>query len=90
MKKLVGFITASLPENNFTVDLALQMKEAGVDTLELGIPFSDPVADGPVIEKASLKAIENGFHLDDLFEVTSKIDVYTTYNAYKVFLSKMK
>ena len=73
MKKLVGFITASLPENNFTVDLALQMKEAGVDTLELGIPFSDPVADGPVIEKASLKAIENGFHLDDLFEVTSKI-----------------
>ena len=34
MKKLVGFITASLPENNFTVDLALNMKEAGVDTLE--------------------------------------------------------
>jgi len=38
MKKLVGFITSSLPENNFTVDLALQMKESGVDTLELGIP----------------------------------------------------
>jgi tryptophan synthase alpha chain len=73
MKKLVGFITSSLPENNFTVDLALQMKEAGVDTLELGIPFSDPVADGPVIEKASLKALQNGFKLKDLFEVTSKI-----------------
>ena len=73
MKKLVGFITASLPENNFTVDLALNMKEAGVDTLELGIPFSDPVADGPVIEKASLKALQNGFKLNDLFEVTSKI-----------------
>ncbi len=73
MKKLVGFITSSLPENNFTVDLALSMKEAGVDTLELGIPFSDPVADGPVIEKASLTALENGFKLDDLFEVTSKI-----------------
>ena len=73
MKKLVGFITASLPENNFTVDLALKMKEAGVDTLELGIPFSDPVADGPVIEKASLKALQNGFKLNDLFEVTSKI-----------------
>ena len=73
MKKLVGFITSSLPENNFTVDLALQMKEAGVDTLELGIPFSDPVADGPVIEKASLTALQNGFKLDDLFEVTSKI-----------------
>jgi len=73
MKKLVGFITSSLPENNFTVDLALSMKEAGVDTLELGIPFSDPVADGPVIEKASLRALQNGFKLDDLFEVSAKI-----------------
>lgn len=73
MKKLVGFITASLPENNFTVDLALNMQEAGVDTLELGIPFSDPVADGPVIEKASLLALKNGFKLDDLFYVSSKI-----------------
>jgi len=73
MKHLVGFITSSLPENNFTVDLALHMKEAGVDTLELGIPFSDPVADGPVIEKASLLALQKGFKLNDLFEVTSKI-----------------
>ena len=72
-KKLVGFITSTLPSNNFTVDLALSMKEAGVDTLELGIPFSDPVADGPVIEKASLIALENGFKLKDLFEVTSQI-----------------
>lgn len=73
MKKLVGFITSSLPDNNFTVDLALSMKEAGVDTLELGIPFSDPVADGPIIEKASLRALENGFKLKDLFETTSQI-----------------
>ncbi len=73
MKKLVGFITAGLPENNFTIDLALQMKEAGVDTLELGIPFSDPVADGPIIEKASLRALQNGFKLDNLFDITSKI-----------------
>jgi len=73
MKKLVGFITASLPDNNFTIDLALHMKESGVDTLELGIPFSDPVADGPIIEKASLKALQNGFKLNDLFEITSKI-----------------
>ena len=76
MKKLVGFITSSLPSNNFTIDLALSMQEAGVDTLELGIPFSDPVADGPVIEKASLIALQNGFKLKDLFEVTSKIAPY--------------
>ena len=73
MKKLVGFITASLPSNNFTVDLALSLQEAGVDTLELGIPFSDPVADGPVIEKASLLALQNGFKLKDLFEITSQV-----------------
>ncbi len=73
MKKLVGFITASLPSNNFTIDLALSMQESGVDTLELGIPFSDPVADGPVIEKASLTALEKGFKLKDLFDISSKI-----------------
>lgn len=73
MKKLVAFLTSSLPNNDFTVDLAFSMKEAGIDILELGIPFSDPVADGPVIEKASLRAIENGFKLTDLFEVSSKI-----------------
>jgi tryptophan synthase alpha chain len=73
MKKLVGFITASYPSNNFTVDLAFSMQEVGVDILELGIPFSDPVADGSIIEKASLQALQNGFKLDDLFDISSKI-----------------
>lgn len=73
MKKLVGYITSSVPDNNFSVDLALSMKESGVDILELGIPFSDPVADGPVIEKANEVALANGFELNDLFEVSSKI-----------------
>ena len=73
MKKLVGYITSSIPNNNFCVDLALNMKESGVDILELGIPFSDPVADGPVIEKANQIALANGFKLKDLFEVSSQI-----------------
>ncbi len=73
MKKLVAYITSSYPQNNFTIDLALSLKEAGVDTLELGIPFSDPVADGPVIEKANLEALKNGFKLKDLFEVSEII-----------------
>jgi tryptophan synthase alpha chain len=73
LKKLVGFITSSLPNNNFTVDLALNMQEAGVDTLELGIPFSDPVADGAIIQKANLKALQNKFKLKDLFEISSQI-----------------
>lgn len=73
MKKLVAYITTGFPSLNFTEDLALSLKEAGVDTLELGIPFSDPVADGPIIEKANLKALENGFKLNQLFEVSKKI-----------------
>jgi len=73
LKKLVAYITSSVPDNNFCVDLALSMKDAGVDTLELGVPFSDPVADGPVIEKANQLALENNFTLNDLFEVSSKI-----------------
>jgi tryptophan synthase alpha chain len=73
LKKLVAYITTGYPTLNFTVDMALALKEAGVDTLELGIPFSDPVADGPVIEKANLKALQNGFRLEHLFDVSKEI-----------------
>jgi tryptophan synthase alpha chain len=73
LKQLVGYITSSFPDNNFTIDLALSMGENGVDTLELGVPFSDPVADGPVIEAANLKALQNGFKLEHLFEASAKI-----------------
>ena len=57
----------------FTIDAALALADAGVDTLELGMPFSDPVADGPVIEAANLKALQNGFKLDQLFEASAQI-----------------
>jgi len=73
LKKLVAYITTGFPDKNFTVDLALSLKEAGVDSLELGIPFSDPVADGPVIEAANLAALQNGFKITDLLEVSEKI-----------------
>ncbi len=73
MKHLVAYITTGFPSLEFTVDAALALAEAGVDTLELGMPFSDPVADGPVIEAANLKALQNGFKLDHLFEASAKI-----------------
>ncbi len=73
MKKLVGYITTKLPDNNFTIDLANAMFENGVDFIELGIPFSDPVADGPVIEKANQMSLENKFTLKDLFYVSENI-----------------
>ena len=72
-KKLVAYITTGFPSLAFTVDAALALAEAGVDTLELGMPFSDPVADGPVIEAANLKALQNGFKLKHLFEASAKI-----------------
>lgn len=73
MKKLVGYITTGFPDRYFTVDLAMAMSEAGVDTLELGMPFSDPVADGPIIESANLLALNAGFKLEHLFEVSREI-----------------
>jgi len=73
LKNLVAYITTGFPSLDFTVDAALALAEAGVDTLELGMPFSDPVADGPVIEAANLKALQNGFKLQDLFDASAKI-----------------
>ncbi len=73
MKKLVAYITATYPDANFTIDLSAKLAESGVDFLELGIPFSDPVADGPVIEAANLKALQNGFKLDNLFQISKEI-----------------
>ena len=73
MKNLVAYITTGYPDLEFTVDLALSLAESGVDTLELGIPFSDPVADGPVIEKANLHSLQNGFKIDHLFAASQQI-----------------
>lgn len=73
MKKLVAYITTGYPSLEFTIDMALALAEAGVDTLELGIPFSDPVADGPVVERANLKALQNGFKLEHLFKASKEI-----------------
>lgn len=73
MKKLVAYITTGFPDLHFTEDAAFALKEAGVDTLELGVPFSDPVADGPVIEQANLLSLQNGFKMTDLLEVSEHI-----------------
>jgi len=73
MKKLVAFITSGYPEKSFSIDLALALGESGVDTLELGVPFSDPVADGPLIEKANHKALELGFKFSDLLEISTEV-----------------
>ncbi len=73
MKELVSFITCGFPDKEFTKELGFTLKEAGSDRLELGIPFSDPVADGALIEKASLMAIQAGFKSADAFEIASTL-----------------
>ncbi len=70
MKKLVAYITSAYPEKSFSIDLSLALGDNGVDTLELGVPFSDPVADGPLIERANHKALELGFKFKNLLEIS--------------------
>lgn len=73
MKNLVAYITSGYPEKNFSIDLALALGENGVDTLELGVPFSDPVADGPSIEEANHRALASGFRFKDLLDISKEI-----------------
>jgi len=73
MKKLIAYITTGYPDKNFTIELIESLKENGVDGIELGIPFSDPVADGPVIQEANKRALELGYKIKDTFEVSEKI-----------------
>jgi len=73
MKKLVAYITSGYPQSSFSVDLALALGDSGVDSIELGVPFSDPVADGPLIEKANHKALELGFKFKHLLEISKEV-----------------
>jgi tryptophan synthase alpha chain len=62
------YFTAGYPALNTTVDIAEALEKAGVDFLEIGFPYSDPVADGPTIQHSSQIALENGMNLNRLFE----------------------
>lgn len=65
-KALILFVTAGDPEPSLTVPLMHALVEAGADILELGVPFSDPMADGPVIQRASERALAKGIGLRDV------------------------
>lgn len=72
-KCLSLFVTAGFPERDATVDIICQAADEGVDFIELGVPFSDPVADGPVIQRASQRALANGIGLQDVLEMVTDI-----------------
>lgn len=67
-KKCVSvFFTAGYPAKNNFRETILQLQNSGIDFIEIGIPFSDPVADGDTIQKSSMQAIQNGANLDFIF-----------------------
>ena len=69
---LIPYITAGDPHPDHTVDLMHALVEGGADILELGVPFSDPMADGPVIQKATERALEHGVSLHDVLDMVKR------------------
>jgi tryptophan synthase alpha chain len=72
-KGFVAFLTAGDPSLDRTVELALELDAAGADVLELGVPFSDPLADGPVIQRASERALARGVTLERVLDAVRRI-----------------
>jgi len=71
-KALIPYITAGDPHPSLTVPLMRGMVEAGADILELGVPFSDPMADGPVIQRAGERALKHGVGLSDVLRFVTE------------------
>ncbi|WP_085505536.1 tryptophan synthase subunit alpha [Thalassobacillus devorans] len=85
----IPFIEAGDPTPEVTIELALKLQEAGADILELGIPYSDPLADGPTIQRAAKRALDNGMSLQQAIELIPEmrekgleipVVVFTYYN----------
>jgi tryptophan synthase alpha chain len=72
-KLLSIYLTAGFPQPAATTELARAIFDAGADFMELGIPYSDPIADGPVIQRASTVALAAGTRLDDVFRLAGVI-----------------
>ncbi len=77
-KKCSIFLTAGYPNLDSAITLIPKLEKAGVDLIELGIPFSDPLADGEVIQKSSTVALKNGMDMELLFEQLIVINKKTT------------
>lgn len=85
----IPFIMAGDPSPELTIEIALLLEEAGADILELGVPYSDPIADGPVIQQAAIRALENNIDLNTAMSLvplmrkrglTIPVIIFTYYN----------
>ena len=72
-KAFIPFVTAGDPTLDTTREIILAMQEAGADLIEIGIPFSDPVAEGPVIQEADIRALSGGTTTDKIFDMVKGI-----------------
>lgn len=72
-KALITFVTAGDPNLNATEDLVLALASNGADIIELGIPFSDPLADGPIIQKASQRALKAGTNVSKILGLVAQL-----------------
>lgn len=72
-KAFIGFLTAGDPDADSTVQFILEMEKAGADLIEIGIPFSDPTAEGVVIQEANIRSLSNGMTTDGVFEIVKRV-----------------
>mgnify|MGYP001285261223 CR=1 FL=1 len=72
-KAFIPYVTAGDPDLGTTGKVVLALAEAGADVIEIGIPFSDPIADGPVIQKAVHRSLSGGCTVDGVFDLVRKI-----------------
>lgn len=72
-KAFIPFITAGDPDLDTTYKIVVEAERAGADLIEIGIPFSDPTAEGPVIQEASLRALKSGTTTDKVFDLVIKL-----------------
>src|SRR5438128_8243860 len=70
-KGFIPFVTAGDPDLSTTGKLIAELARVGATVIELGIPFSDPMADGPVIQRASERALKHGFGVDEVLAIVS-------------------
>ena len=70
---LILFLTAGFPDREATLELVPELVEAGADAIELGIPFSDPLAEGPVIQESTFRALEQGITLEDCLGMVDQL-----------------
>lgn len=72
-KAFIAFLTAGDPDADSTVNFILEMDKAGADLIEIGIPFSDPTAEGVVIQEANIRSLSNGMTTDGVFDIVRRV-----------------